>query len=276
MVTPPNFNDNNPNNTNMNNDVNQWCQDNAQMQADKTTLNNALAAMAADIGKGKGDNTDGALMLLFTAVLPGVLTYQQDSMNMLADSQNISSDLRNFNNSIQDDFNAGGNITYPQAQDLYNNVNDLNTWAKFLSTAQPGGWTTADAPLSAANATEIENNTAGIENSFEGNGGSGNWNPSTIQQDMANWFATPVTELPNGPNYVPTPSSDPAGPAPEIKAIQGNTQQINSAVSSQATTLNTQIQFFTGQYNQFVNVQSSLQKSQISQDNSFVSNQKTQ
>jgi len=275
MVTPPNFNDNNPNNTNMNNDVNQWCQDNAQMQADKTTLNNALAAMAGDIGKGKGDNTDGALMLLFTAVLPGVLTYQQDSMNMLADSQNISSDLRNFNNSIQNDFNAGSAVTPAQAQDLFNNVNDLNTWAKFLSTGQSGGWTTADAPLSAANATEIENNTTGIKTAFEGNGGAANWNTTNIKTDMQQWFATPISELP-GPNQPTPPNPNPAGPAPQIKAIQGDTQQINSAVSSQATTLNTQIQFFTGQYNQFVNVQSSLQKSQISQDNSFVNNQKSQ
>jgi hypothetical protein len=91
---------------------------------------------------------------------------------------------------------------------------------------------------------------------------------------MAKWFATPVSELP-GSNQPTPPNPNPAGPAPQIKAIQGDTQQINSAVSSQATTLNTQIQFFTGQYNQFVNVQSSLQKSQVSQDNSFVNNQKS-
>ena len=269
MVTPPQFSDNNPNNTNMNNDVQQWCNDNEQLQADKTTLNNALAAMSKDIGQGKNDNTDGALMLLFTAVLPGVLTYQQDSMNMLADSQNISSDLRNFNNSIQDDFNQGANIQQgdaanPGAQDLFNNVNDLNTWAKFLSQGQAGGWTAADAPLSSANATEIENNTDDIKTQFAGDGTT-KWNEGEIQPDMAKWFATPPA----------TSTTDPTDPAKQIKEIQGDTQQINSTVSSQATTLNTQIQFFTGQYNQFVNVQSSLQKSHVSQDNSFVNNQKT-
>ena len=92
---------------------------------------------------------------------------------------------------------------------------------------------------------------------------------------MQQWFATPVSELP-GPNYTPGPNNDPTAPNPAIKAIQGDLQQINSAVSSQATTLNTQIQFFTSQYNQFVNVDASLQKSQISQDNSLVNNQKSQ
>ena len=266
MITPPNFSDNNPNNTNMNNDVQQWVEDNDQMQADKATLNAALASMGKDLTSG---NTDGALMLLFTAVLPGVLGYQQDSMSMLG--ENITSDLRNFNNNIQSDFNAGGNITSAQAQDLVNNVNDLKTWTTFLSTAQSGGWSSANAPLSASDASEIQENANDIQNQLTNNGKLG-WNSKTVQTDMNDWFAAPVAALPSGS----TTPTDPTQPNPAIKAVQGDNQQINSAVSSQATTLNTQIQFFTSQYNQFVNVDSSLQKSQISQDNSFINNQKTQ
>jgi len=258
------------NNQQMGADVTQYQQDQASMAADISALHQALNNMAAELANNP-QNAGLALMSFFTQILPDVLGIQQDQMNVLADSQNIASDLRSFVTSMQSDFNTGALATQGDMTDLYLNADSLNYWTGYLSNsanfpdpANPGKNFTP--PLDPTDAGQIQNMMSDIQEKFShGTEGQGaDWgNPTQMAADMSNWFSAP----PSGAN--------PTSPATQIKAIQGDLQQANSAVSTQATTTQTQEQFFTNQYNQFVGVTNSLQQSFASENTASVNNQKT-
>lgn len=246
-------------------DVNQWLADQNQMSLDKTAIETALA----NLKSGSPDAIFAALMAFFMQIFPDVLNYQQDNMNSLADSQNISSDLRGFVNSIQNDFNEGASISAGQAADLNNNAQDLFNWTNYLdgTSTTPGPWSGAP-PLDPTDGGQINQMISGIASEFGGTGGSAtvlptNW-AGNIAPDMNTWFTPPA---PGG--------TGPANPAPQIKAIQGDLQQANSSVSTMATTTQTSEQFYTNQYNQLTGIDNSMQQNSASEVSSFVTNQKT-
>lgn len=308
MVTPSwPSNSGNTNDTNIENDVQQWLNDQAQIGVDESDLQTALAQMEKEA---KSGNVFGAMMVFFTSVFPDVLTYQQDTMNTLADSQNIASDLRAFATSIQNDFNASAGLSpttvvngqvepnqaaLDNAKDLFNNTNDLNSWATFLSNPQSGfPWTSANCPLDHSDGLTITSQMSGIVSAFGGSNGeqvqtgwnynngtwtaintSVSWSDSDEGSSMAAalyaWNNT--TNLPSNAPSGTTPPNVP--PANQVKEIQGNLQQANSAVSTMATTTQTTEQFYTNQYNQLTGIDNSIQQNTISEESSFVTNQKT-
>lgn len=305
-------NSGNTNDTNIQNSVQQWLDDQAQVGIDKQAIDAAIAQMEADITH--GNNVFGAMMIFFSSIFPDVLTYQEDTMNTLADSQNISSDLRSFVTQIQKDFNTGATLdpngsgsasANANAIDLYNNTQDLKSWTDFLDRAQSGLWTSKTCPLDASDGETISNSLKDIEGAFGGGSASGvqvqtgwnwgpgpnngpdQWNPTYTTVNwtskdggagmataMWNWnnsTALPTTGTP--PSGTPGPT--PPQPATEIKEIQGDLQQSNSSVSTMATTTQTTEQFYTNQYNQLTGIDNSMQQNTISEESSFVTNQKT-
>jgi hypothetical protein len=256
------------NNQNISNDVQQWIDDQQSLSAIATDIQIALAGMEKELHSG---NVFGAMMMFFTQIFPDVLSYQEGTMNVLADSQNIASDLRAFATQAQNDFNTAaqdaGNVTGTDlAHDLYDNVEDLNQWAQYLSTPN-SYWNATNCPLDVNDATTIEdqtNTTTGIGSYFGTNGAD--WgNFTNMTNDMNSWFTAPSGSS----------SNPPASPAPAIKGIQGCLQQANSAVSTMATTTQTTEQFYTNQYNQLTGIDNSMQQNTISGESSFVTNQKT-
>jgi len=281
------------NNQQMGADVTQYQQDQASMAADISALHQALNNMAAELANNPQD-AGLALMTFFTQILPDVLGIQQDQMNVLADSQNIASDLRSFVTSAQTDFNAGANVTSAQTQDLYDNSMDLSNWTSYLSNSanfpdasNPGKNFTP--PLDPTDAGQIQNMVTSIGQQFSHYDNSSKSNKSDWGPDGTgnNWAGQMVRDMATGwggtngdpfiPGWFAPPASgaNPTSPATQIKAIQGDLQQANSAVSTQATTTQTQEQFFTNQYNQFVGVTNSLQQSFASENTASVNNQKT-
>ncbi|NDD58245.1 MAG: hypothetical protein EBZ47_03200 [Chlamydiae bacterium] len=244
------------NNAQMQNDVNQWYADSQKISIDESAFYAALAQMNELAAEGK---TDLALMYLFTSVFPAMLSFQEDTITLLADSQNISSDLRNFVSCAENDFNAGGSASPEQMADMYNNVQSLNSWASYLSSDNPGYWSAGSgAPLSATDAANIEDDCNTIAGVF----GTTDWgNPANMSNDVKSWFSEPT-------------SSDNAIPSQNIKTVQGAFQQANSAVSSISTTLQSQEQFYIDQYNQYVGIDNSMQQSECTQNAAFVNNQK--
>lgn len=264
------------------NDVQQYIDDQNQMSADYAAIQTALANLFPAGGHMSPDQIFAALMAFFMQVFPDILSYQEGNMNLLADSQNISSDLRGFVNSIQNDFNTGANATAADMQDMINNTQDLSNWTTFLSSKN-SAWTTP--PLDPTDAGQINQQLTDIENQFTHQDNSTTSpNPNPIINDWGNAqnMANDMTGWPSStsggaiPGWFSNPdTTNPANPAPQIKAIQGSLQQANSSVSTMATTTQTSEQFYTNQYNQLTGIDNSMQQNSASEVSSFVTNQKT-
>jgi hypothetical protein len=249
---------------NMEDAVNQLILDRAQMTKDLGALLEALEKMKEEI---KNGHADIALMMAFTTIFPAIFQYKQDNMVQLADSENIASGLRSFVNNAATAFNQKGlpnnSPTDPKddaAKDLYDNVTALSAWSQYLSTAQNGEWTSSTLPLDPTDAQNIKSSCDNIANQFTADWG----NTAKMNSDMVNWYTAPTDDG----------KTPPAEPATQIKAIQGALQTSNSAVSTLATTTQTQEQFYTNEYNQITGITNSLQQSQATQTGTLVHNQK--
>ena len=170
------------NNQNMQTDYDQWYSDEQTMQQDEESLATAIADLV-NVSHGHNYNaTFEAMMMFFTQVFPDVLNIQQDQLNTLSDTQNISSDLRSFVTSIQNDSNtlSGANLytntpsngnpswsgpNWPgaggeylnAAHDFYGNTCDLYAWAHFLGSPDSvQGLSGANAPSSALSSSDAE------------------------------------------------------------------------------------------------------------------------
>ena len=261
--------------TKLQDDYNQWYEDQQQIQDDLTQVLAMLDKMKKAEQGGHYDSVSVALQMAFMCVFPTIFSEKEDNINQLSDSMNISSDLRTYVTSIQNDFNnaptesttvPAGSTQSPaetNAQDLIDRVTDLNRWVNFLQNSSSGfnGVTAIDA----TDATNITTAISDITTAFGKDWGCS----ANMATDMTNWNnPTPVTP-PSGGTPIPPE------PAPQIKEIQGDLQQANSSVSTMSTTTQTTEQFYTNEYNQITGIDNSMQQSWVSGQTSMINNQKS-
>lgn len=233
------------NNQNITADYDQWYTDEQTMQQDEESLAAAIADLV-NVSHGHNYNaTFEAMMMFFTQVFPDVLNIQQDQLNTLSDSQNISSDLRSFVTSIQNDMNTisqsqlytnnptSGNPSWSSRPnwtaagdgdasfDFYGNTCDLYAWAHFLSSSSSTNGLSANisSPLNVSDANQMEQYSVGIANEIVNPWGTSSYsvtfnvkNNNILNDDQGNlWFTDPASNptTPSGAtsNPFPTPPS---------------------------------------------------------------------
>jgi hypothetical protein len=253
-------------------DAQQLWNDRQQMEDDYNAIQAALTQMLADLKSKDPTSVFMALMVALYQIFPAIEAYKGDNIKQLADSENIASDLRTFITGGETAFNKtdGSN-----ASDLFYFIQDLNgdgststynvqgtangtsfneSWLSFLTDKTIWG---SNTPLDATDEAYLVQSVADIKSQFGADWG----NTAKMQSDIANWYNQSSTTM--------------GEPAPQIKAIQGDCQQATQAVSTLATSTQTNEQFYTQEFNQIIGIDNSLLQGEASQSTALVQNQKT-
>jgi hypothetical protein len=294
---PPNPDSGTPSDPNamLQQDTEKLFSDQQQMAADYAAIGAALTNMETAMKSGNTQEIFMALQVALYQIMPDIESYQGDNIQQLSDAQNISSDLRTFGTDGQNAFNdTSGNSAaalFDNTQDLIggdanNNgsnynfnvtvtvtnssgqvvVNDQSeSWIQLLDGDTTGGlanvWGSNTTALDTNDAATILGSLQSIETQFGGtNGSGGSWgNTSEMATTIAGWYNQSNT--------------DPAMPQAQIKTIQGAYQQITQSVSTLATSIQTNEQFYTQQFNQVLGIDNNMLQSQNQQVTTLVQNE---
>lgn len=244
--------------TNLNNFIEQWQQANAQYATDYAYLAQMIQQMLALCKQG-GNGTEEAFQIAQTAVMPGAMTVQGDTMGQLAASMNIGSACQEFTTDSQNTANGSGNITPDQGNQFVKYLQQLyDDLQKELKLPKDQQWmdpNTANNIISALNKISSEFGAA-TPDQLDG---------TTVANDMNNWINNPTQQ--GGVNSMTGQQ--------HIQNVQAGMQQWNNSESAQSQSLTAQEQFATNIYNQYMSACTNVLTSSQEQEKMIVSNMKS-
>jgi hypothetical protein len=235
-------------------DVAQWNVDQAEYGMDQTTLQADLQELATLMAS---HNSFAAFMLCINKIFPDVSTVQQDKINTQADAENIATDLRTFVTDAQNIVNQAPNITAAQGQQLQWYINTLNTLLSGNNLPMVDSVTKAN----------MQNSINDFINQFNVNH-SDDWTEPTggaVAGDLNEWATPPVNQGGNNPG----------GPSPEFKSIMNDLQTLNQSTSGLSTTVQTTLQFYVNNYNQWIGIFNNALQDDIKEISAPINNQKS-
>ncbi len=284
-------------------DVMKLLTDRAQMAQDLSAIGTALEQMLHDLQSGDPNKVFTAMMVALYQIFPAIEAYKGDNIEQLADSENVGSDLRSFITGAQASFNTACGTAPNQdaANDLYNYIHDLDgnapisvsyngttytysNWVSFLSdTSGSSGsfWQAINMtpPLDTDTASYLDQATAGIKEQFDNPGDPGStppippvdvWGQSNFGDYISDLYNTSIGNT----SGIENPLTQ-TGAMQSIKSVQSELQQSTQSVSTMATSVQTNEQFYTQEYNQILGIDNNLLQGESKQDSNFVQNQKT-
>lgn len=270
------------------------------LQSELDSIQAALQQMEADAKSPDKGKVFMAMMVAITQVFPAIEEYKGDNIRQLADNENVASDLRAFVTSAQAGFNdttkdttdahgAGNGADMTRGVRIYqslaglfglspdgnnppdfdemnvhftiNGVHKSESWLNLLTDTDVWGSAT---PISLANKGYLTQAIGNIEGEFGNNWVDKMDNVTAMGHTVWQWQQASLTPQPSGP---PIPSA-------ELKSVQSDLQQGTQATSTQATSLQTQEQYYTQEFNQITGVDNSIKQSQASQVTTLVHNQR--
>jgi hypothetical protein len=172
-----------------------------------------------------------------------------DRVEGLSAASNVDTDLRNQIMGGQTNFNTGGKMTPAQAKEMYDALTKLKAWLenqKALGNKSIMGSDSINNMLDAIK---------GVATEFGKSWGD----PAKMVATMKAW----EKQATDGKN------------SPDLKNIQDQFQTMNQTVSAFATTTNTQLQFQTEQYKQFLGIFNDVNSTYLKFVGTMVRNQKT-
>jgi len=217
-----------------------WERSEERLKTDEATLKQ----MCAMIGTMKNPLI-GAQM-----VMQQEMGVQGDQVEGLSAASNVSTDIRNQVMGGQSDFNNGGKMTTKQAEQMYQAIKNLKGW---LEKQKDLGSKSIMSPDGINNMLEA---IKGISGEFGKSWG----NAADMVKQMNTW----ENEAKDGKN------------SPQLKDIQDQFQTMNQTVSAFATTTNTQLQYETEQYKQFLGIYNDVNSTYLKFIGTLVKNQKSQ
>lgn len=243
-------------NSDLNNAINQWTEENNQYQADCTLLAALIAQMIQLCAKG-GQGTQEAFQIAELGVMPTVMSVQGDSVGQVGASMNIASACQEFVTQMQNDINNGANITPDQAADFLKQLKGLYDAIKAeLNLPKDQQW------IDPSTAQNLLNGLTSLSGEFSvgmNPDDLANIDPALIAQDINIWVTQPTADN-TGQTGAPNESG-----LQHMQGIGGDFQTNNNVVGAQNQTLNAEMQFQSGNYNQYMGiVKSMLQATQQS------------
>lgn len=270
--------------------------DRLALAAELAAIRTALDQMEADLKSPDKEKVFQAMMIALNQVFPAIEQYKGDNVKQLADNENIASDIRGFITSAQSAFNdttvknntnnadwIRGNKIYQSLEPLYDSTTNVEVAMKVSFTA-PGisgetqeSWLDLlmdkrlwgdNTPLDQTNCDYLKESIGSIQGQFVKDGKSF-WTAGSagdIGAAVAWWYQTSTQPGPKG--EAPVPSA-------QLKAVQGALQQSTQSVSTQATSLQTQEQYYTQEFNQLIGIDNSIKQNEATQVTTLVKNQKS-
>jgi len=182
-------------------------------------------------------------------VMQQMTTVSGDRVEGLSAASNVDTDLRNQVMGSQTNFNTGGKMTPAQAKKMYDALNKLKAW---LENQKALGNKSIMSPDSINNMLDA---IKGVATEFGKSWGD----PAKMVATMKAWEA----------------KSKDGKSSPDLKNVQDQFQTMNQTVSAFATTTNTQLQFQTEQYKQFLGIFNDVNSTYLKFVGTMVRNQKT-
>lgn len=172
-----------------------------------------------------------------------------DRVEGLSAASNVDTDLRNQVMGSQTNFNTGGKMTPKQAKEMYNALKKLKVWLENQKALGNKSIMSPDAINNMLDAIK------GVATEFGKSWGD----PAKMVATMKAWEA----------------KSKGGKSSPDLKNVQDQYQTMNQTVSAFATTTNTQLQFQTEQYKQFLGIFHDVNSTYLKFVGTMVRNQKT-
>jgi len=246
--------------------IDQWNKAGEQYKADYSQLLTMIQQMLALAKKGE---VGEAFQMGQMVVMPGAMQVQGDSMAKLAASMNIASALEEFTTEAQKDMNgiAGGPKNQDPTQQGDAFVKYIKEFYNEINTLPPPPWLNADtkASLDAAISKICESvDCTGVNDP--------NFNGKYVGGMIAYWANNPnTTDNQNG-------MSNPGGKTGQqcLQALQAGFTQWNNTESAQSQVLQSQEQFQSNIFNQYMNTCTDIFQASQKQAQMMVQNQKTQ
>lgn len=241
--------------------IDQWYKAGEQYHADYSQLLTMIQQMLALAKKGE---IGEAFQMGQMVVMPGAMQVQGDSMAKLAASMNIASALEEFTTEAQKDMNGGGSMTNQQGEDF---VKYIKAFFKEITTGITPPW------LDAGTKTQLIDAITKICTSL---GFTGPNDPTFTGKNVAATIKY-WTENPNGTQNQ-NGMSNPGGKTGQqcLQALQAGFTQWNNTESAQSQVLQSQEQFQSNIFNQYMNTCTDIFQASQKQAQMMVQNQKTQ
>lgn len=241
--------------------IDQWYKAGNQYNADYGQLLAMIQQMLALAKKGE---VGEAFQMGQMCVMPGAMQVQGDSMAKLAASMNISSALEEFTTEAQKDMNGGGSMSTQQGDDF---VKYIKEFFKEITGGITPPWLDAGTKANLIDA---------ITKICKSLGCSGPNDPNFTGQNVADqisyWIKNPtLTTDQNG-------MSNPGGKTGQqcLQDLQAGFTQWNNVESAQSQVLQSQEQFASHIFSQYMNTCTDIFQASQKQAQSMVQNQKTQ
>lgn len=195
-------------------------------------------------------------------VMNAVMDMNGAQISSLSAIDNIDTDLRNMVGAAQDGFNSAMNdnsdpsnpnkVTPQQVQDgekIKTNIDQLEAFLK---------WQQSLGKNSIIDSGTLDNMLSAIS-SMKGAIGPNDWkDPGAIAHDINGWTSA------NNGQY-----------SPQLKAFQDAFQTLNQSTSALSTSTNTQLQFMTQNYKQYLGIDQSDIQAETKLTSAMIQNQKT-
>ena len=246
--------------TNLNNFIQQWQQANAQYATDYAYLAQMIQQMIA-LAKQGGNGVEEAFQIAQTAVMPGSMTVQGDTMGQLAASMNLGSACQEFTTDAQNNANGAGKVTPDQGDKFVKYIQQLyDDLQKELKLPKDQQWMDPNTANNILSALDKVSQEFGAQTPDDPN-----FNGATVASLLNSWEQNPTSQ--SGVN-------NDTGQQ-HIQNLQSGMQQWNNAESAQSQSLTAQEQFASNIYNQYMSACTTVLKSSQDQEQMMVSNLKS-
>ncbi len=228
-----------PEGSGINKDMQAWERAEARLKQDEYLVKQ-LCAMIGSVS----NPLDVARMIMMQ-----MTNVSGDQIEGLSAASNVDTDIRNQVMGGQTDFNAGGKMTAKQAKQMYQALNKLKAWLEHQKSLGDKSIISPDAIKNILEAIK------GIAGQFGKSWG----NAKDMAADMSSW----ENKAKKGKD------------APQLKSIQNQFQTINQSVSAFATTTNTQLQYQTEEYKQYLGEFNDVNQTYLKLIGTMIKNQKS-
>lgn len=186
-------------------------------------------------------------------VMAEVMNMQGDRVNTLSAVDNLDSDLRSEVGAGQGVMNGFGGSKVDATKEANKLINFVDQLQGFIREQEGMGKKAVADPADLKNLQSAINNITGAFKTAWGN-------PKEMGERVEDWIKE---------------SKSHGTSSPELKSIQDGFQTLNQSTSALSTTTNTNLQFVTEQYKQFLGVYQNINQTWLKLTQNEVSNQRT-
>lgn len=207
-------------------------------------------------------------------VMGAVMNMSGDQISALSSLDSVDTDLRGLLQGAQNAFNGLGNdapnmgngkvdpkdVAYGQT--ILDNITQLENFVKWQQSLGD------KSPFDSGTLDNLSSAIQDIKGAFDIKGAPSAWgNPGAMAGDIMTW----VNQSNNGSG-----GGNGGGTyAPQLKAITDGFETTNQTVSALSTTTNTQLQFTTEQYKQYLGIDQSSIQAYLKLTSAMIQNEKT-